>query len=133
MTVPYSGACSKKEKGLSTGSVLVLLFFIGVSLYLLVGIGYNGFIAHKSGIELIPHFNIWSAILLFALVLFLRNLQQLNKFTQILMLISIWFLRMAYFGPGRLSHVKTLEMINFTTKSNLFCRRLFVFTLLFYS
>lgn len=68
MTLPYSGACTKKEQGLSTGSILLLIFFISVSIYLIVGIAYNSFVAKKSGYDLIPHFNVWSAILLFALV-----------------------------------------------------------------
>lgn len=79
MTVPYAGACSKKEKGLSTGSVLVLIFFISVTVYLLVGIGYNSCVANKTGIEIIPHFNFWSAILLFALVSVLCSVARKSK------------------------------------------------------
>ena len=70
MTVPYSGACSgSKNKGMSAGSVLVLIFFISVSVYLLVGICYNSLVANKTGVDMIPHFDFWSAILLYALVI----------------------------------------------------------------
>lgn len=71
MTVPYAGACSNanpKEKGLSTGSILLIIFFVSVSVYLIIGILYNMFVAKESGWNTVPHINFWTSALLFSLV-----------------------------------------------------------------
>lgn len=45
---------------LSPGSVLVIIFFIFVSLYLLLGIIHSSLTRGAHGIELIPHYEFWS-------------------------------------------------------------------------
>ncbi len=70
VTVPYSGACSKnnKESGLSSGSILLIIFFISITVYLLIGSSYNFFVEKQTGAQVIPHYRFWSTSLLFALV-----------------------------------------------------------------
>lgn len=48
-----------KERGLSTGSVLVIIFFISVCCYLIGGIIYQKIIRGATGFELIPNFEFW--------------------------------------------------------------------------
>ncbi|CAN8015005.1 unnamed protein product [Ixodes persulcatus] len=65
LTVPFSGACGTKpaaaSAGLSAGSVLLILFFVGVLLYLVGGV----ILKHNSGArgwEMLPHQQFWSEL-----------------------------------------------------------------------
>ncbi|CAN7985058.1 unnamed protein product, partial [Ixodes hexagonus] len=65
VTVPFSGACGTKpaavSTGLSAGSVLLILFFVGVLLYLVGGV----ILKHSNGArgwEMIPHQQFWSEL-----------------------------------------------------------------------
>jgi hypothetical protein len=62
--IPYPGACSPKPipKSLSVGSVLLIIFFASLVVYLSVGIIYNIFIEKKSGTRVIPHYKTWSLL-----------------------------------------------------------------------
>lgn len=64
MTVLFSGACGTKPStaaGLSGGSVILILFFVGVLLYLVGGVLLN----HSNGArgwEMLPHYQFWSEL-----------------------------------------------------------------------
>lgn len=65
VTVPFSGACGTKpataSAGLSAGSVLLILFFVGVLLYLVGGV----ILKHNNGArgwEMLPHQQFWSEL-----------------------------------------------------------------------
>lgn len=79
MSVPFVGACKPKEDtGLSGGSVLLIIFFVSVTVYLVVGVTYNIFIEKKSGYNVIPHYKIWSFLMISVIVsfcLFIKNIQ----------------------------------------------------------
>lgn len=69
LTVPYDGACrhvvaaaaQATSGGLSTGSVLLILFFLGVFIYLVGGIVINRRNGAQ-GWEVIPHLMFWTAL-----------------------------------------------------------------------
>lgn len=68
LTVPYNGACGHvaaaaqaPSGGLSVGSVLLILFFLGVFLYLVGGIVINRRNGAQ-GWEVIPHLLFWTAL-----------------------------------------------------------------------
>lgn len=70
LTVPYDGACGHEVEaaatpapsaGLSAGSVLLILFFVGVFIYLAVGIVLNRRNGAE-GWEVIPHLLFWKAL-----------------------------------------------------------------------
>ncbi|KAH8039387.1 hypothetical protein HPB51_006407 [Rhipicephalus microplus] len=63
LTVPFSGACTPEAPtdGLSAGSVLLILFFIALLVYLVGGILIN----HNNGArgwEMVPHHQFWSEL-----------------------------------------------------------------------
>ncbi|XP_077509066.1 uncharacterized protein LOC144120493 [Amblyomma americanum] len=62
ITVPYEGACGTAPSGgLSTGSVLLILFFVALLIYLVGGIlinRHNG----AEGVEMIPHLQFWKEL-----------------------------------------------------------------------
>jgi len=70
IVVPYAGACLPGE-GISGGSVLLILFFVFVAVYLIAGITYNKLALRHTGAQLIPHYDFWASTMLYALVIFL--------------------------------------------------------------
>ncbi|XP_075542007.1 cation-dependent mannose-6-phosphate receptor-like [Dermacentor variabilis] len=63
VTIPFSGACTPEAPtgGLSAGSVLLILFFIALLVYLIGGILIN----HNNGArgwEMVPHHQFWSEL-----------------------------------------------------------------------
>lgn len=63
ITVPYDGACrtAPPSGGLSTGTVLLILFFVALLIYLVGGIlinRHNG----AEGVEMIPHLQFWKEL-----------------------------------------------------------------------
>lgn len=63
ITIPFSGACTPEApaEGLSAGSVLLILFFIALLVYLVGGILIN----HNNGArgwEMVPHHQFWSEL-----------------------------------------------------------------------
>ncbi|GIX75304.1 uncharacterized protein CEXT_201571 [Caerostris extrusa] len=62
MTLFSRCACADlcRENHLSTGSVLVILLMIGVSLYLILGIIHSSLTRGAHGWELIPHHEFWA-------------------------------------------------------------------------
>uniref|UniRef100_A0A224YVF6 Autophagy-related protein 27 n=1 Tax=Rhipicephalus zambeziensis TaxID=60191 RepID=A0A224YVF6_9ACAR len=63
LTIPFSGACTPEAPtgGLSAGSVLLILFFIALLVYLVGGILIN----HNNGArgwEMVPHHQFWSEL-----------------------------------------------------------------------
>ncbi|CAF0998067.1 unnamed protein product [Adineta steineri] len=62
MTFDYPGACyqgKEPEKGMSGGAVFLLILFSVAVAYFLIGMAYNGFVKHKSGVNLIPQASFW--------------------------------------------------------------------------
>ncbi|XP_071102681.1 cation-dependent mannose-6-phosphate receptor-like [Haliotis cracherodii] len=50
------------QSGLSTGSILVILFFVLLVAYLIAGILFLRFIRKAEGLELVPNYDFWTAI-----------------------------------------------------------------------
>ncbi|CAF0955997.1 unnamed protein product [Adineta ricciae] len=70
MTFDFPGACiheDEPKKGLSGGSVFLLILFSVLIAYFLVGVAYNGLYKHKSGIHLIPQAEFWISLPLLAI------------------------------------------------------------------
>ncbi|CAF0941553.1 unnamed protein product [Adineta ricciae] len=70
MTFDFPGACiheDKPKKGLSGGSVFLLILFSVLIAYFLVGVAYNGLYKHKSGVHLIPQAEFWISLPLLAI------------------------------------------------------------------
>ena len=44
--------------------------FVVFASYLIVGVGYNKFVAHQSGVQLIPNYSFWSKLALLSMVCF---------------------------------------------------------------
>lgn len=57
----HAAACSGKG-GLSAGSIMLIIFFVCLALYLIVGIIVNILVRQKSGIEIIPNWSFWSDV-----------------------------------------------------------------------
>jgi hypothetical protein len=78
MKLPYAGACSPikpDDGGLGAGSVLLIIFFVVLAVYLGVGITYNVFVAKRSGTSVIPNYKFWSlaAITILVNIFFIFN------------------------------------------------------------
>ena len=67
MVVPYAGACVSSS-GLSGGSIILIVFFITFSVYLIAGVVYNKLALRQSGVNLIPHYEFWASTILYAVV-----------------------------------------------------------------
>ncbi|XP_037566244.1 uncharacterized protein LOC119446009 [Dermacentor silvarum] len=65
VTVPYDGACGSapatSSGGLSTGSILLILFFVGLLIYIVGGILVNRNNGAQ-GVEMIPHLQFWKEL-----------------------------------------------------------------------
>ncbi|XP_067649793.1 uncharacterized protein [Haliotis asinina] len=48
--------------GLSAGSIVVIIFFALAFLYILGGLGFQTFVRKASGREMVPNYNLWSAL-----------------------------------------------------------------------
>nr|KAI8756284.1 cation-dependent mannose-6-phosphate receptor isoform X1 [Biomphalaria glabrata] len=57
---PQDGALSAIVTGISVGTVLVIIFFSALVLYLLVGVSFQKFARKASGKEVIPNYTFWS-------------------------------------------------------------------------
>lgn len=57
-------SASDEDKGLSSGSILTILFFVFLGVYLIGGALYNVFIAKEKGLFIFPHIRMWSKIFL---------------------------------------------------------------------
>jgi len=58
-TLNTAAACPTSPKGLSGGSVFLILLFVFAAVYLIGGVAYNKFQRHESGLELIPNIEFW--------------------------------------------------------------------------
>ncbi|XP_077989358.1 uncharacterized protein LOC144443693 [Glandiceps talaboti] len=66
ITVFYAGACAVKplpidNSGLSTGSIILIVFCTMVGLYFIVGIIVNKVQGHQ-GVEIVPHHDFWCSL-----------------------------------------------------------------------
>ena len=68
ITVPYFGACLPAS-GLSGGSILLIIFFVSLGAYILVGSLYNKFALNQNGAHVMPHYDFWASTILYALVI----------------------------------------------------------------
>eukprot|EP01139_Manchomonas_bermudensis_P004919 Amastigsp_a174465_1851.p2 type:complete len:266 gc:universal Amastigsp_a174465_1851:846-49(-) len=60
---PSSGSPGRPhKKGLSGGSVLLILFFVVLVLYLVVGSAYKSLVVGAVGVEMIPNIEFWRAL-----------------------------------------------------------------------
>jgi len=59
MTFESAFACPKSRSGLSAGSIILIIFVVGIVSYLIIGVIFNKVKNDASGIELIPNLYIW--------------------------------------------------------------------------
>lgn len=52
----------KAKKGLSAGSIMLIIIFVGLAVYLIAGITINAVAREKRGIEMIPNLEFWKDI-----------------------------------------------------------------------
>jgi len=70
MTFDYAGACyygKEPERGLTGGGIFLIILFSVAFVYFVVGIGYNAFVKHRSGIHLLPQAHFWIGLPLSAI------------------------------------------------------------------
>ncbi|XP_077979003.1 cation-dependent mannose-6-phosphate receptor-like [Glandiceps talaboti] len=58
----HSSLCCYGTGGLSVGSVLCIIFFVAVTVYLVGGVLYMKFAKNETGINLIPHWTFWVSV-----------------------------------------------------------------------
>lgn len=51
-----------KAKKLSAGSVMLIIIFVGIAVYLIAGISINAFAREKRGIEMVPNLEFWKGM-----------------------------------------------------------------------
>jgi len=62
MTFDYAGACyygKEPDKGPDGGAIFLIILFSVALAYFVVGITYNAFVKHRSGIQLLPQAKFW--------------------------------------------------------------------------
>lgn len=64
MNVVYTGPCSSKPapKSLSNGSIILIVFFVLVISYLMIGLLVNTYVRKFDGLERIPNFEFWKGL-----------------------------------------------------------------------
>ncbi|CAF1195935.1 unnamed protein product [Rotaria sp. Silwood1] len=70
LTFDYDGACfngQEPSNGLSGGAVFLIILFSVTFVYMVGGLLYNGFVQHKSGLNLLPHAQFWIGLPLYAI------------------------------------------------------------------
>lgn len=55
----HDAACSVKDKGLSPGSIMLIILIVVGTVYLLLGFLYQRYIAGAKGLEQIPNYDFW--------------------------------------------------------------------------
>jgi hypothetical protein len=62
MTMEHASACGKPggKSKISAGSVMLILFFVLVVVYLAAGIAYNALKNGERGLQMIPQYEFWS-------------------------------------------------------------------------
>lgn len=64
MTMTHASLCAIVEGGggLSIGSILVIIFFVGIIVYFAAGIVFMVFVKKESGPKIVPNVNFWTAL-----------------------------------------------------------------------
>jgi hypothetical protein len=131
MIVPYAGACSSNIKpnkpGLSGGSVLLIIIFVLLGSYIIVGMGYNILIAHKTGVEIIPHHKFWLSLFLYSLVILLSifNLYfKVNRYLFFSIFKGRFYFCLAIYNMSDKKRETTQIRFNLKKKEYVFCSNL---------
>ncbi|XP_064648078.1 uncharacterized protein LOC135500491 [Lineus longissimus] len=65
MTMTHASLCAIVEGGgggLSIGSILIIIFFVGIIVYVAAGIVFMVFVKKESGPKIVPNVNFWTAL-----------------------------------------------------------------------
>jgi hypothetical protein len=62
MTMEHVSGCGKAggKSKISPGSVMLILLFVGIGIYLAAGIAYNALKNGERGLAMIPQYDFWS-------------------------------------------------------------------------
>eukprot|EP00300_Choanocystis_sp_HF-7_P023904 c25292_g1_i1.p1 GENE.c25292_g1_i1~~c25292_g1_i1.p1 ORF type:complete len:268 (+),score=46.02 c25292_g1_i1:67-870(+) len=61
-TPPQPAPGRRKKRGISGGSVILILFFVGLFLYFTVGMAYKALVVGSRGIEMVPNIGFWRSL-----------------------------------------------------------------------